>query len=369
MNASHPNCANDSTLLFETYISKAENLQWDEISGWYTYPFISGDPLPLVGEIHTFNNAQARITLINDQLYLYQVSQTNPLQYGTPRAFFDGTTLLFCTVGPNPGHFLSEVISFAEFYANIGCPVRVAIPQTIEERLPLMYQILKGLCPGIRIIPLVDSTSYGFERLVTRRNRWFTFLKTWQDITYTQTNNILRFANLQSILTSHSEPLERIQNYAAIISADNCHVVNGPKKIFVVKTSVDANLISRNRGLFIDSKARSLAENNDFKFISVTGFKDHVEYLCTLRAATHVIFSYGAVTCSNRFFLNPDAVIVLLANKSYSGEYTIGDTHWHIRHSHLCPVRSQSVILDFPDIVDESAMQIALAEMNFIERP
>lgn len=341
-----------------------EDLGWLENRGWFTYPFNLGGLEPSVGEVHSFQGSCVKIELIQNHSFLYQISQEDETSIGKSHHMFSGSTVLFCSAGPNPGHFLSEIISFAEFYESLEQPTRVALPHSLKEKLPFMYQLLKGLCPGIRIIPLSDKIQYRFEQLLTRRNRWFTYLRNWSDIPYAHNNSMLRFANLQDISATHSEPLDRLLNYVCNVYSDNHHTIKRSKKLFIVKTTDDANSISPGRGLTIDIASKQLAIERGFEFISISDFKDHIDYVSTLRRATHIVFSYGAITCANRFFLSPSAVVVLLANASYAGEYTIGDSYWHIRHSHLCPVSSQSVIVDFPDIVKACSMSIVLDEID-----
>jgi hypothetical protein len=343
-----------------------EDLGWHENRGWFTYPFNLGRHEPAVGEIHSFQGACVKIELIQNHSFLYQISQKDETCIGKSHHTFGGRTVLFCSVNPNPGHFLSEIISFAEFYNSLGQPTRVALPHALQEKLPFMYQVLRDLCPGIRLIPLGNKIQYRFEQLLTRRNRWFTYLRNWSDIPYVQCKSMLHFANLQDISGFHTDPLDRLLNYVCNIYSDNHHAVKRSKKLFIVKTTEDCNSISPGRGLTIDIASKQLAMERGFEFISISEFKDHIEYVSTLRRATHIVFSYGAITCANRFFLSPSAAVVLLANLSYAGEYTIGDSYWHIRHSHLCPVSSQSVIMDFPDIVTECSMRIVLDEIDRI---
>lgn len=350
---------------FEANLARIDQLNWNENLGWYTYPFnLGGEEFPANGEVHAFDNAQVRITLVNNIHYFYQASQGEAARIGLPAASFKGTMVLFCCASPNAGHFLSEIISFAEFYMNLDCCVRVGVPVTLRERTPLMFQILRDICPGIRLVPLLDKTSYGFERLVTRRNSHFIMLKNWHEYQYKANDNILCFDNLGSIVDSHSEPLNNIMRFTQNVFSDNKHTISRSKKIFVIKRSDDRYSLSPGRGLFVEISAIRLAEARGFEFISIADFKDNLEYVCTIRRATHVVFSYGAITCCNRFFLGQDAAVVLLANSSYSKEYNSGHDFSHIRYSHLCPVRSQRVILDFPDFINEEAMQHILDQFD-----
>ena len=344
-----------------------DDLDWPENRGWCTYPFNLGGQEPAVGEIHSFQGPSVKIELIQNHSFLYQISQKDETCIGKSHHAFGGRTVLFCSAGPNPGHFLSEIISFAEFYKSLGQPTRVALPHALQAKLPFMYQLLRDLCPGIRIIPLGDKIQYTFEYLLTRRNRWFTYLRNWQETPCVHNKGILHFANLQGISENHSESLDKLLVYVNNVYSDNHHAVKRSKKLFIVKNTEDANSISPGRGLTIDIESKQLAMERGFEFISISEFKDHIEYVSTLRRATHIVFSYGAITCANRFFLSPSAVVVLLANLSYAGEYTIGDSYWHIRHSHLCPVSFQSVIMDFPDIVKPCSMSIVLDEFDRIQ--
>lgn len=54
--------------------------------------------------------------------------------------------------------------------------------------------------------------------------------------------------------------------------------------------------------------------------------------------------------CTNRFFCNPNANIIVLGNLHYKYEYDYNNetkNYWHIRHAMLSPVKSQHFLLDF----------------------
>lgn len=358
--------SDNTTKFFEAYLTRLEKLDWSESFGWHTYPFnLGGKKIPEVGEVHAFDNVQVRVTLVDKVHYFYQISQgdaAQPLLH--PHASFEGTTILFCCASPNAGHFLSEIISFAEFYMALGCCIRVAIPVTLRECTPLMFQILREICPGIRLIPLLDKTSYEFERLVTRRNSHFVLLENWHDYQYQAVDRILCFENLYPSVERHSEPLDRIMRFTQHAFSDNKHTISCSKKIIVIKRSDDKLSLNPGRGLFVEDDAIQLAEAHGFQFLSIADFQDSLEYACTMRRASHVVFSYGAITCCNRFFLSPDAAVVILANSSYSKEYNSGTGYPHIRYSHLCPVRTQRVILDFPNSIDKDNMQLILDQFE-----
>ena len=352
---------------FEAYLIKLEQLEWSRVSEWHTYPFnLNGQLEPACGEVHAFDNAKARIRLVDNIHYFYQVSQGTFSPREPAAATFEGTTVLFCCASPNAGHLLSEIISFAEFYMNLGRSVRVAVPATLRERTPLIFQILREICPGMRLALLHDNTVYGFERLVTRRNSHFVMLKNWDEYKYKAIDGILHFEDLHSIIKSHSEPLDRLMHFTHNTYSDNKHTIGHSKKIIVIKKSDDKYSLSPGRGLFVDDEAIRLAEARGFEFINIAEFSDCLEYVCTMRRATHVIFSYGAITCCNRFFLGKDAAVILLANSSYSKEYNSGCDYSHIRYSHLCPVKTQRVILDVPAHIAEDNMKFILNQFDIM---
>ena len=76
--------------------------------------------------------------------------------------------------------------------------------------------------------------------------------------------------------------------------------------------------------------------------------------------AKTLIFSYGGPTCTNRFFCNPSATVIVLGHTHYRPEYEYKNDdamYWHVRHSHLIPVNKQYFLLDFANSLDEKNVQ------------
>lgn len=100
----------DMTILPDACTTALEDLSWPENRGWCTYPFNLGGQEPAVGDIHSFQAACVKIELIQNHSFLYQISQKDESYIGKSHHTFSGSTVLFCSAGPIPGHFLSEII-------------------------------------------------------------------------------------------------------------------------------------------------------------------------------------------------------------------------------------------------------------------
>ena len=103
-------------------------------------------------------------------------------------------------------------------------------------------------------------------------------------------------------------------------------------------------------------KIIKIINNNNIKILSLSDFKNIFHYICCLYNAKNIITSYGSITCTNRFFCNPEANIICLANKHYRDEYEYKNEdklYWHVRHSHLIPVKKQT-FLYFSKILNTS---------------
>jgi hypothetical protein len=87
----------------------------------------------------------------------------------------------------------------------------------------------------------------------------------------------------------------------------------------------------------------------------INDFKDIYEYICVFYHAKNIIVSYGGVACTNRFFCNPNANVILIANLHYKSEYDSNNENQmysHIRLSHIYICKTQSVLLDFENHID-----------------
>ena len=262
---------------------------------------------------------------------------------------------------------LSEIISFSEFYNTINEPHRVAIPIALYRAVPFIFQVLKELCPGINLVMLDDKVIYRFRVLITRRNRWFNFIRHWEAIPFEQIHSKLIFEDLQSIGNDFIDDIRAVCNFSRRTYENSRHRIQSNNKYIMVKTVAADSLLTPQRALHITKEARDIALSQGYQFLSITDFEDLNEYVATLYSAKSIVLSYGAITCANRFFLSPDASVLLIANMAYKEEYEAGNNFWHIRHSHLCPVKRQHVLLDFPNRIDVEQMLDLLSNASHLD--
>jgi hypothetical protein len=348
--------------------SRIEHAGWPLCGDWYTYPFPHAYPNAIVGETNILDDSEVIVNLVGGHSYLYRLRHVESTEDVSGLHWFQGATILFCSSGPNPGHFLSEVISFTEFFVKQELTLRVAIPSTLARTAPFILSILKELNTGIRILLIEDNIPYRFQRLIVRRNQWFNYLKSWETVDYQEHSGKLIFGDLRSTIADYINDPSNVHLLSRRMYEDNKHRIRQHDKYFVVKTAMDRSALTPSRGLCISSEARSIAEKHGYQFLFISDFKSIDEYLATLYSARLLIFSYGAIMCTNRFFVNPDASVLLLANMAYKAEYSMGSKFWHIRHSHLCPVMRQHVLLDFPDNVEADQMLQLLSDANTLDQ-
>ena len=126
----------------------------------------------------------------------------------------------------------------------------------------------------------------------------------------------------------------------------------------LVKTNEDKYVFTRNRCIDkMNENVINIINNKNIKIISINNFKDIYEYICVFYHAKNIIVSYGGVACTNRFFCNPNSNIILIANLHYKYEYdydNLSENYWHLRQSHLFPAKTQKVLLDFDNYIDEN---------------
>jgi len=261
----------------------------------------------------------------------------------------DDIDILFIST-MNSAHSISEILSFMNYYNNNN---KIAISEYFIKDLPFLYELLKLFIPTENIIVLYENNNYLFTKLFTYRCEHFNYTSNWYDIPFTIENNSLRFNNIENIkstflVNSHflfNKVEEIYNNYKndyelydniALIKFNN-EMVTTPSRGFAPLTN-------------------NIKNSNTIKFLSMTNFKNIFHYICVIYHAKNIIFSYGGPCCTNRFFCNQESNIVVLCNKHYRAEYEYNNdnkNYWHVRHSHLIPVKNQTFLLDFENYIDE----------------
>lgn len=341
-------------------------------AGWlcdddsYLYP-IKPMEAPRPEDLKIVSNIHVQISLVLPGLSLtYRV---RPLETASPKATYDfhGRTALFLTNGLNSGHFLSDIVSFANFYRDYLHDERIAISEDLVERVPFIFSLFRYILPNARFVPLKRDVSYSFEQVIFRKNHWFIFMKNWEEIEYAEKGDYLHFRDLEDHANVFSSSTTALNELVRSIYADNAHRYERHEKIALLKASGDISAQSPGRGLSLTGEARETAQQHGLLLLDIKNFSTIEEYICTLRSAKKVLLSYGSTTCTNRFFLNPDAHVVVVGHEAYKSEYErrgVDGKYSHIRHSHLCPVRSQGFCLGFPDLVNSNAIERLLVHVE-----
>ena len=262
----------------------------------------------------------------------------------------DTDILLISTL--NSAHSISELLSFIQYYGNKTN--KIAISEYFVKDLPFLYELLELFIPKDRFIILYDSKNYLFTTLITYRCHHFNYTKNWNSIPFITKNNSLYFENIQSIKSTFLIDSSNLFDKVEEIYNNHKHEYTLYDNIALIKFDNEI-CTTPSRGFKIlnnDIKVKM----NHIEFISMKDFKNIFHFICVLYHAKNIIFSYGGPCCTNRFFCNPESNVIVLCNKHYKYEYeynNINKEYWHVRHSHLIPVKTQTFLLDFENHIDE----------------
>ena len=266
----------------------------------------------------------------------------------------DEATFLLISTG-NSAHSICEIISFINYYKNISPNKVIVISEYVLEILPLLFDLIKLFINNDKLIILKKNTIYKFNTLVTYRNIHFNYITNWPNINFSKNNDILRFNNLENI--KHHFSINTLFLFDKIKEIYETYKNDFQlyENIMLIKTSNDLNASSTYRSiLYPNENVMDILNKNNIKFLSIPYFKNIFHFICLLYHAKNIIFSYGGPCCTNRYFCNPNANVIVLANSHYKQEYDHSQNYWHLRYSHLCPVKSQSFLLDFENNLNEN---------------
>jgi len=248
----------------------------------------------------------------------------------------------------NPAHSLGEFTSFLEYYNSKTSKLKVCINSAIVQKMPYLYQLIQQFIPSESCINIDCNTIYKFHSIIMRRNHHFIYSINWKNTPYISTNNILHFNNLQP---QYLVNCDQLFNKAKEIYETHKHKYSLADTLMIIKTTKEKYSVSIHRALeYPTADIIDLLVAHGVKIVEISQFSDIFEYICTIYHAKNIIFSYGGPMCTNRFFCNPAANIIVLANLHYKHEY---DTHYypdmypHLRFSMIAPVKNQHFLLDF----------------------
>jgi hypothetical protein len=184
-----------------------------------------------------------------------------------------------------------------------------------------------------------------------RRNHHFIYVNNWDTIPFKINNLHIQFDNIQYIKDMFSVNCKEL-----FLKIDEIYNIHKHKyqlydSIMIVKTTREIYSVSLHRAMkYPNDDVLKIISDNNIKFLEISQFKDIYEYICTIYHAKNIIFSYGGPMCTNRFFCNLNANVIVIGNLHYKPEYEYENqskNYWHIRHAMLSPVKSQHFLLDF----------------------
>jgi len=281
-----------------------------------------------------------------EPLFITYLLDTNTL----PDAIQEPVELLLLST-TNPAHSICEFISFYTYYTSQLLTRKIVINTLITTKMPYLWQLITLFFPHDRFIFIEQGITYSFTSLHTRRNHHFLATSNWDTIPFTLNDNVLKFEDLQTI--SYFLSCDFLFSKIKEIYEANRHRYTLNDSIMIIKTTTDKLTVTPHRAIeYPDNDVLDALNAHSIKMVAVTDFADIYEYICTIYHAKKLIFSYGGPMCINRFFCNPEASIVVLANLHYKHEYEYNNQNknfWHVRHAMLSPVRSQTFLLDVPN--------------------
>jgi hypothetical protein len=281
----------------------------------------------------------------------------------------DNPITLLCIPRINTAHAISEIIDFLLYYfKNHDTITLVGIANTMKIKMPFLFKLICLFIPIEKIFILEDTILYKCSKLITYRLHHFNVVHNWNHFDYIEENingkNRLTFSPKNTPFHYLRNPdflFEKIRS----IYVEHHTKFQLYDKIMLIKTSKDTNIASKNRCMEYpsDSIFEKLKTNN-IHFLNLIDVKSIEEYICILYHAKIAIFSYGGPACTNRFFCNPEATVIVFANNHYSSEWNADKQYSHIRHSHLHPVNKQIFLLDFANHLDDDNLQEVLNIAN-----
>jgi len=340
------------------------------------YPFNFNGRGPAIGEITTHADVLLKVSFVAPLFITYKISARIT---GSKYEEIQGPVEILMLSTSNPAHSLGEFMSFLEYYTAKEHKLKVCINTVIAQKMPYLYQLIELFIPSDkRLLINADKSykfnsvitrrnhhfipsykrflikvekSYNFNSIITRRNHHFINVTCWEQVPFSISGKIMSFTNLQYLHNMYSVDCSKLFNKAREIYKEHHHKYELAESIMMIKTTKEKLSVSIQRAIeYPASDVCSLLEKHNVKMLEVSQFRDIYEYICTIYHAKNIVFSYGGPMCINRFFCNPSANVIVLANLHYRPEYEYNNEtklYWHIRHAMLAPVQSQHFLLDF----------------------
>lgn len=323
---------------------------------WFAYPFnYNGAAHPPLREVNDISDTLLSLGSV-EHFLTYHFRPSSPDHDRAAAETIDDPLMVVAISTSNAGHAMSEIMSFVNFARDLPSGFKFGISQAFVDKLPLIAQFFQRLYDADRVVVLRANQTYRLQQAWIRRENHFNASCNWMDLDYTSNDNVLSFANLHERIKFDDDPalvhslVRRI--YDQCRDRYPLH-----DRIMLLKTADSRNLTTPGRALILDESYRTAIQNSGFHLVSVERFESVEEYICTLYHARQIVFSYGSTTCTNRFFVSPTCDVIVIANQAYQFEYDYPvstGAHWHVRHSHLLPVRRQRVVIGHNNVFSEA---------------
>jgi hypothetical protein len=328
----------------------------------HTFNYITTQDSSKWGDKKELNNIFIKIEKVQHFL-VYYIDDTYD-KFHNKQTIISNKKMVICLISTtNTAHSICEIISFIEFYTTTNCTYDVIINEDVKTFMPFMYQFLLLFIPENKIFLLSHNKLYKFSSILMYNCHHFIYTKNWGAIPFVKDNNNLYFEHLESIQKTFSVDSQFVFKKIEDIYNNYKEQYTLYDKIMIVKFDTEKST-TPDRGFFkLSNETSEFIEQNNIKIVFINNFKNIYEYICVLYHAKKVIFSYGGPCCTNRFFVNPAAEVIVLACKTYEHEYEYNNgaqDYWHVRHSHLCPVKKQTFVLGVDKNLQLSTLQSIL---------
>lgn len=351
-----------TTVMLPTERSSPEYGSLYPLGPWQSYLFnFGGDPRIKNGEINYLRDVG--LSFAEGDVFIVTRILEDEAEIGAIRGELteiDEPLLLLAISVKNSAHAISEITSFVNLYRRLANPPRVAVCGYVRDFLPFMYQLIELLIPRERIVLLDPTNRYLLREGWIRRNNHLNAIRTWRTVPYSFDGQLVRFRDLGRFVSDHDDSPECLMQVARQTYEECRHDYPSHPDVMLVKTAADKGMHTPGRAMTITPSARHRLELEGISVFAIDDFVDIRHYLTTLYQARNLITSYGGAACTNRWFANPDARVIILGNLAYRWEYNqsfyadrergeVYGVYWHLRHSHLFPVRQLDFLLEQPN--------------------
>lgn len=321
----------------------------------YIFNYNSNPLLPKCGEESIENDKYINVSQSQDSVYnIYYINEQ--LQTNKEIVFISENVIILLISTTNSAHSISEIISFISYYKSNNYSNTVLVSEYFIKSLPLLFEFLKLFIPEERFIIIYEKYEYKIQTLITFRCVHYIHSTSWNMVDFIYLNNNLYFENIQYIKNEHYKPAdEETFNKVKQIYDNHKNEYQLYDNIMLIKFNNEI-CTTPNRGIKpLSIEIENMFKSKEIKIISIQHFQNINHYLCQLYHAKNIVFSYGGPCCTNRFFCNPNANIIVIANKHYEAEYDYDNAnkmYWHVRSACLIPVKRQIFLLEFENEIN-----------------